>query len=178
MPLSVPPNGPTSVRIDGSFTRIHVGCRDGTSSAEGPLNEGRSCKADRDATTSTTSTNGNPTAETLSRSTCIWSTAWLHTFMRRLPRSVQARGSRCCRHDGTSSRRSRVSAHTCSEMFARATRAFASVAPSVDELRRHDWSPRRRRTNATDVHGETARAAKTTSSPLRGRNGTLTQTRM
>lgn len=71
-------------------------------------------------------------------------------FMRRLPRSVQredlvAAGTLGLFHA------LRASAHTCPEMFA----SYARIrirGSIVDELRRHDWSPRRRRepgTNAT-----------------------------
>jgi RNA polymerase sigma factor FliA len=64
-------------------------------------------------------------------------------FMRRLPRSVQrddlvAAGMLGLFHA------LRSSAHTCPEMFA----AYARIrirGSVVDELRRHDWSPRRRK---------------------------------
>ena len=64
-------------------------------------------------------------------------------FMRRLPRSVQredlvAAGTVGLFHA------LRASAHTCPEMFA----SYARIrirGSIVDELRRHDWSPRRRR---------------------------------
>ena len=64
-------------------------------------------------------------------------------FMRRLPRSVQrddlmAAGTLGLFHA------LRSSAHTCDEMFA----AYARIrirGSIVDELRRHDWSPRRRK---------------------------------
>jgi RNA polymerase sigma factor for flagellar operon FliA len=64
-------------------------------------------------------------------------------FMRRLPRSVQ-------REDLISAgtlglfHALRSSAHTCPEMFA----SYARIrirGSIVDELRRHDWSPRRRK---------------------------------
>lgn len=67
-------------------------------------------------------------------------------FMRRLPRSVQ-------REDLVSAgtlglfHALRSSAHTCPEMFA----AYARIrirGSIVDELRRHDWSPRRRKEQA------------------------------
>lgn len=65
-------------------------------------------------------------------------------FMRKLPRSVQredliAAGTLGLFHA------LRASTHTCEEMFA----AYARIrirGAIVDELRRHDWSPRRRRT--------------------------------
>jgi RNA polymerase sigma factor for flagellar operon FliA len=69
-------------------------------------------------------------------------------FVRRLPRSVQrddlvAAGTVGLFHA------LRSSAHTCPEMFA----AYARIrirGSIVDELRRHDWSPRRRKDpNAT-----------------------------
>lgn len=64
-------------------------------------------------------------------------------FMRRLPRSVQrddlmAAGTLGLFHA------LRSSAHTCPEMFA----SYARIrirGSIVDELRRHDWSPRRRK---------------------------------
>ncbi|MDB4941426.1 MAG: polymerase sigma factor for flagellar operon [Labilithrix sp.] len=64
-------------------------------------------------------------------------------FMRRLPRSVQredliAAGTLGLFHA------LRASEHTCPEMFA----AYARIrirGSIVDELRRHDWSPRRRK---------------------------------
>lgn len=65
-------------------------------------------------------------------------------FVRRLPRSVQ-------REDLVSAgsvglfQALRTSNHTCEEMFI----AYARIrirGSIVDELRRHDWSPRRRRT--------------------------------
>jgi RNA polymerase sigma factor for flagellar operon FliA len=64
-------------------------------------------------------------------------------FMRRLPRSVQ-------REDLVSAgtiglfQALRASSHSCPEMFA----SYARIrirGSIVDELRRHDWSPRRRR---------------------------------
>lgn len=68
-------------------------------------------------------------------------------FMRRVPRSVQredlvAAGSVGLLHALRSKR------HTCPEMLA----AYARIrirGAVIDELRRHDWSPRRRRTPAT-----------------------------
>ncbi len=67
-------------------------------------------------------------------------------FMRRLPRSVQredliAAGTLGLFHA------LRSSEHTCPEMFA----AYARIrirGSIVDELRRHDWSPRRRKETA------------------------------
>lgn len=78
-------------------------------------------------------------------------------FMRRVPRSVQredlvAAGSMGLLHALRSKK------HTCPEMLA----AYARIrirGAIIDELRRHDWSPRRRRTPAvpspTIVHGRT-----------------------
>lgn len=70
-------------------------------------------------------------------------------FMRKLPRSVQredliAAGTLGLFHA------LRASTHTCEEMFA----AYARIrirGAIVDELRRHDWSPRRRRTPVAAV---------------------------
>jgi RNA polymerase sigma factor for flagellar operon FliA len=68
-------------------------------------------------------------------------------FMRRVPRSVQredlvAAGSVGLLHALRSNK------HTCPEMLA----AYARIrirGAIIDELRRHDWSPRRRRTPQT-----------------------------
>lgn len=82
-------------------------------------------------------------------------------FMRKLPRSVQredlvAAGTLGLFHA------LRASTHTCEEMFA----AYARIrirGAIVDELRRHDWSPRRRRTPVAAVNASaTAPAATTT----------------
>ena len=78
-------------------------------------------------------------------------------FMRRLPRSVQrddlmAAGTLGLFHA------LRSSAHTCPEMFA----AYARIrirGSIVDELRRHDWSPRRRK----DPHANGSKMATVTS---------------
>jgi RNA polymerase sigma factor for flagellar operon FliA len=73
-------------------------------------------------------------------------------FMRRLPRSVQrddliAAGTLGLFHA------LRSTAHTCPEMFA----SYARIrirGSIVDELRRHDWSPRRRKDpNANGANG-------------------------
>lgn len=80
-------------------------------------------------------------------------------FMRKLPRSVQredlvAAGTLGLFHA------LRGSSHTCQEMFI----AYARIrirGAIVDELRRHDWSPRRRRTPASPSNAP----AGTTSAP-------------
>lgn len=85
-------------------------------------------------------------------------------FMRRLPRSVQredlvAAGTIGLFHA------LRSSTHTCPEMFA----SYARIrirGSIVDELRRHDWSPRRRRETKSQAPEE---ATKTT-----GTMGTVT----
>ena len=72
-------------------------------------------------------------------------------FMRRLPRSVQredliAAGTLGLFHA------LRSSEHTCPEMFA----AYARIrirGSIVDELRRHDWSPRRRKESGAGSNG-------------------------
>src|SRR6187402_414259 len=72
-------------------------------------------------------------------------------FMRRVPRSVQredlvAAGSVGLLHALRSKK------HTCPEMLA----AYARIrirGAVIDELRRHDWSPRRRRTAAVQLEG-------------------------
>ena len=72
-------------------------------------------------------------------------------FMRRLPRSVQredliAAGTLGLFHA------LRSSEHSCPEMFA----AYARIrirGSIVDELRRHDWSPRRRKDPNATVNG-------------------------
>lgn len=77
-------------------------------------------------------------------------------FMRKLPRSVQredliAAGTLGLFHA------LRASTHTCEEMFA----AYARIrirGAIVDELRRHDWSPRRRRTPVAAVNANAANA--------------------
>lgn len=82
-------------------------------------------------------------------------------FMRKLPRSVQredlvAAGTLGLFHA------LRGSSHTCDEMFAAYARIRVRGA-IVDELRRHDWSPRRRRAPATP----SAPAPTSTTSPPR-----------
>jgi RNA polymerase sigma factor for flagellar operon FliA len=72
-------------------------------------------------------------------------------FMRRVPRSVQredlvAAGSMGLLHA------LRSKTHTCPEMLA----AYARIrirGAIIDELRRHDWSPRRRRVNGQALAG-------------------------
>jgi RNA polymerase sigma factor FliA len=74
-------------------------------------------------------------------------------FMRRVPRSVQredlvAAGSMGLLHALRSKR------HTCPEMLT----AYARIrirGAIIDELRRHDWSPRRRRTPANRAQAGT-----------------------
>ena len=64
-------------------------------------------------------------------------------FMRRLPRSVQREDLMAAGMLGLFNAL-RWSAHTCPEMFA----SYARIrirGSIVDELRRHDWSPRRRK---------------------------------
>lgn len=64
-------------------------------------------------------------------------------FMRRLPRSVQREDLMAAGMLGLF-HALRWSAHTCPEMFA----SYARIrirGSIVDELRRHDWSPRRRK---------------------------------
>lgn len=84
----------------------------------------------------------NPTAEDIAAHMPLVQRIVAH-FMRRLPRSVQ-------REDLVSAgtlglfHALRSSAHTCPEMFA----SYARIrirGSIVDELRRHDWSPRRRK---------------------------------
>ena len=84
----------------------------------------------------------NPTAEDIAEHMPLVQRIVAH-FMRRLPRSVQ-------REDLVSAgtlglfHALRSSAHTCPEMFA----SYARIrirGSIVDELRRHDWSPRRRK---------------------------------
>ena len=83
-----------------------------------------------------------PTAQEISEHMPLVQRIVAH-FMRRLPRSVQ-------REDLISAgtlglfHALRSSAHTCPEMFA----SYARIrirGSIVDELRRHDWSPRRRK---------------------------------
>lgn len=81
-------------------------------------------------------------------------------FMRKLPRSVQredliAAGTLGLFHA------LRASTHTCEEMFA----AYARIrirGAIVDELRRHDWSPRRRRTPVAAANASAPNGASTT----------------
>ena len=93
----------------------------------------------------------NPTAEDIATHMPLVQRIVAH-FMRRLPRSVQ-------REDLVSAgtlglfHALRSSAHTCPEMFA----SYARIrirGSIVDELRRHDWSPRRRKDpNAPAANG-------------------------
>lgn len=84
-------------------------------------------------------------------------------FMRRVPRSVQredlvAAGSMGLLHALRSQK------HTCPEMLI----AYARIrirGAVIDELRRHDWSPRRRRTPASDA---AAKQAKIVNAPAAG----------
>lgn len=136
-------------------------------------------QADRDATTST---NNNPTAETIAEHMHLVHRVVAH-FMRRLPRSVQREDLVAAGTMGLF-QALRVSAHTCSEMFASYARIRIRGA-IVDELRRHDWSPRRRRTpilpnvpnmpnvpdtTASDSQGESA-ATNVVALALRDRTG-------
>ena len=86
--------------------------------------------------------NTTPTAQDIAEHMPLVQRIVAH-FMRRLPRSVQ-------REDLVSAgtlglfHALRSSAHTCPEMFA----SYARIrirGSIVDELRRHDWSPRRRK---------------------------------
>jgi RNA polymerase sigma factor for flagellar operon FliA len=86
-------------------------------------------------------------------------------FMRRLPRSVQREDLMAAGMLGLFDAL-RWSAHTCPEMFA----SYARIrirGSIVDELRRHDWSPRRRKeqtpaaesaSNVTPIGAATAEA--------------------
>jgi RNA polymerase sigma factor for flagellar operon FliA len=95
----------------------------------------------------TARTTSTPTAQDIAEHMPLVQRIVAH-FMRRLPRSVQ-------REDLVSAgtlglfHALRSSAHTCPEMFA----SYARIrirGSIVDELRRHDWSPRRRKDpNAT-----------------------------
>jgi RNA polymerase sigma factor for flagellar operon FliA len=70
-------------------------------------------------------------------------------FMRRLPRSVQREDLMAAGMLGLF-HALRWSAHTCPEMFA----SYARIrirGSIVDELRRHDWSPRRRKETAPNA---------------------------
>jgi RNA polymerase sigma factor for flagellar operon FliA len=72
-------------------------------------------------------------------------------FMRRLPRSVQREDLMAAGMLGLF-HALRWSAHTCPEMFA----SYARIrirGSIVDELRRHDWSPRRRKEPAANSNG-------------------------
>jgi RNA polymerase sigma factor for flagellar operon FliA len=72
-------------------------------------------------------------------------------FMRRLPRSVQREDLIAAGTLGLFNAL-RASEHTCPEMFA----AYARIrirGSIVDELRRHDWSPRRRKDPSANVNG-------------------------
>ncbi|AKV00982.1 RNA polymerase sigma factor for flagellar operon [Labilithrix luteola] len=100
-------------------------------------------QADREATTKT---NINPTAENIAEHMHLVHRVVAH-FMRRLPRSVQREDLVAAGTMGLF-QALRASAHTCSEMFASYARIRIRGA-IVDELRRHDWSPRRRRTPGT-----------------------------
>jgi len=84
-------------------------------------------------------------------------------FMRRVPRSVQredlvAAGSMGLLHALRSKK------HTCPEMLA----AYARIrirGAIIDELRRHDWSPRRRRTPAAAAAATATSNATSTTAP-------------
>jgi RNA polymerase sigma factor for flagellar operon FliA len=84
-------------------------------------------------------------------------------FMRRLPRSVQredlvAAGTLGLFHA------LRSSTHTCPEMFA----SYARIrirGSIVDELRRHDWSPRRRKDPNANANGPASTATVTSIAP-------------
>ena len=90
-----------------------------------------------------------PTSARTSPTTCRSCERIVAHFMRRLPRSVQredliAAGTLGLFHA------LRSSAHTCPEMFA----SYARIrirGSIVDELRRHDWSPRRRKDPSANV---------------------------
>lgn len=83
-------------------------------------------------------------------------------FMRRLPKSVQRDDLMAAGTLGLFYAL-RSSDHTCEEMFA----AYARIrirGSIVDELRRHDWSPRRRKDPNATTNGDTpARTATVTS---------------
>ncbi len=95
----------------------------------------------------------NPTSEEITEHLPLVQRIVAH-FMRRLPRSVQredliAAGTLGLFHA------LRSSEHTCPEMFA----AYARIrirGSIVDELRRHDWSPRRRKDPTASVNGNPA----------------------
>lgn len=75
-------------------------------------------------------------------------------FIRRLPRSVQREDLVAAGTLGLFYAL-RASAHTCPEMFA----SYARIrirGSIVDELRRHDWSPRRRKKSQASAPGTTA----------------------
>lgn len=101
-----------------------------------------SARATNTTTPPTTTITTTPTAEDIAEHMPLVQRIVAH-FMRCLPRSVQ-------REDLISAgtlglfHALRSSAHTCPEMFA----SYARIrirGSIVDELRRHDWSPRRRK---------------------------------
>jgi RNA polymerase sigma factor for flagellar operon FliA len=84
----------------------------------------------------------NPTSQDIAEHMPLVQRIVAH-FMRRLPRSVQREDLMAAGTLGLF-QALRASAHTCPEMFA----SYARIrirGSIVDELRRHDWSPRRRR---------------------------------
>lgn len=87
----------------------------------------------------------NPTAESLAVHMHLVHKVVAH-FVRRLPSSVQREDLVAAGTLGLFFAL-RSSTHTCDEMFASYARIRIRGA-IVDELRRHDWSPRRRRTPA------------------------------
>lgn len=102
----------------------------------------------------------NPTSQEIAEHMPLVQRIVAH-FMRRLPRSVQredlvAAGTLGLFHA------LRSSSHTCPEMFA----SYARIrirGSIVDELRRHDWSPRRRKD--PNANGNAAPATVTSIAP-------------
>jgi RNA polymerase sigma factor for flagellar operon FliA len=111
----------------------------------------------------TVTVNATPTAEQLAEHMHLVHRIVAH-FMRRLPRSVQ-------REDLISAgtlglfyalRSSAANAASCPEMFA----SYARIrirGSIVDELRRHDWAPRRRKEKKTVANASVASIASNTS---------------
>jgi RNA polymerase sigma factor FliA len=119
-------------------------------------------ETERSATTTTTTSATTPSDQAMNEHMPLVHRIVAH-FMRRLPRSVQRDDLVAAGMLGLFYAL-RSSAHTCPEMFA----AYARIrirGSIVDELRRHDWSPRRRKdASATATATATTQSASATRS--------------
>jgi RNA polymerase sigma factor for flagellar operon FliA len=121
--------------------------------------------------TTTKPAKANPSGEALTEHMHLVHKVVAH-FVRRLPSSVQREDLIAAGSLGLFFAL-RSSTHTCEEMFASYARIRIRGA-IVDELRRHDWSPRRRRTEPARTDAPASGTFRTAEGEGGNANATLT----